>query len=85
MYYNVDNSYLFVNGNKIFEFKADDKKVNFPIKFCQGSISNGFGVTESTEVSLKLNVYGFSVDYSAIDISDILNIHKNLMVKNNTK
>ena len=27
----------------------------------------------------------FSVDYSAIDKSDILDIHKHLMVKNNIK
>ena len=29
------------------------------------------------------NVYDFSVDYNAIDKSDILGIHKHLMVKNN--
>ena len=27
-------------------------------------------------------MYGFSVDYNAIDESDILNVHKYLMVKN---
>ena len=27
-------------------------------------------------------MYGFSVDYNAIDKSDILNVHKYLMVKN---
>ena len=32
---------------------------------------------------MKGNVYDFSVDYNAIDKSDILNIHKYLMVKNN--
>ena len=37
------------------------------------------------EKSLKGNVYDFSVDYNVIDKSDILNIHKYLMVKNNTK
>ena len=44
-------------------------------------MSNGFGATESREG----NVYGFSVDYTAIDKSDILNIHEHLMVKNNLK
>ena len=39
--------------------------------------------TDAKEVSL--NVYNFSVDYDAIDKSDILNIHKYLMVKNNIK
>ena len=40
-------SYLFVSGKEIF---------------CLGSISNQFGATESTVVSLKGNVYGFSID-----------------------
>ena len=30
-------------------------------------------------------MYDFSIEYSAIDKSDILNIHKYLMVKNNIK
>ena len=48
-----------------------------------GSISNGFSATEAREVSLHGNVYGFSVDYNSIDKSDIVNIYKNLMTRNN--
>ena len=70
---------------KIFKFKADDKNVNFPTQFCLGSISNGFSTTKSTEVSLNGNVCDFSVYYSSIDQSNILNIHKYLMIKNNVK
>ena len=46
-----------------------------------------FCATESREVSLNGNgnVYDFSVDYNFIDKSDILNIHKYLMTKNNKK
>ena len=80
-----DNSYLFVNEEKIFKFKADNKNVTFPTQFYLGSICNGFDATESREVSLKENVYDFSVYYNAIDKSDILNIHKYLMVKINIK
>ena len=29
LYYNADNSYLFLNGKEIFKFKADDKNVHF--------------------------------------------------------
>ena len=36
-------------------------------------------------VSLNRNMYDFSVDYNSIDKSDILNIHKYLMTKNNIK
>ena len=53
---NADNSYLFVNGREIFKFNADNKNVNFPIQFCLESVSNGFRVTESREVSLNGDV-----------------------------
>ena len=68
--YNGDNSYFFVNGIEIFNFKANDKNVNFLTQFCLGSISNVFGATESREVSLNGNLYDFSFDYNAIDKSD---------------
>ena len=35
---NADNKYLFVNGNEIFKFKADNKNVNFPSQFCLRNI-----------------------------------------------
>ena len=83
LHYNSDKSYLFVNGKGIYKFKASNKNVNFPSQFCLGSISNKFDYVDSEEVSLKRNVYDFSVDYGAIDKSIILNIHKQLMIKNN--
>ena len=82
LYYNSDNSYLFVNGKEIYKFKASNKNVNFPSQFCLGSLSNKFDYVDSEEVSFKGNVYDFSVDYSAIDKSNISNIHKNLVMKN---
>ena len=82
LHYNADNSYLFVNGKEIIKFKADDKNVNFPTRFCLESISDGFRASESTEVSLNGNVYDFSVDYHS---TDKYGIHKYLMIKNNIK
>ena len=38
---------------------------------------------ESEEISLKGNAYDFSLDYDTTDKSDILNIHKYLIIKNN--
>ena len=70
-----DNSYSFINGKEIFKFKTINKNVNFPTQFCLGSLSNGFGATESREISSKRYVYGFLADYNAIDKSDILNIY----------
>ena len=66
LHYNVDNSYLFVNGKEIFKFKADNTNVRFPTQFCLGSVSNGFSATESGEVSLNGNMYDFSADYNSI-------------------
>ena len=85
LHYNGENSYLFVNGKEIFKFKADSKNVNFPTQFCLGSISTELGAIDSREIFLKGNMYDFSVDYNVIDKSDILNIHKYLMAKNNIK
>ena len=48
LHYNGDNSYLLLNGNGIFKFKANNGSVNFPTQLCIGSISNGFGATESS-------------------------------------
>ena len=85
LHYNADNSNLFGNGKEIIKFKADNKNVKFPTQFRLGIISDRVGATESREVSLNGNVYDFSVDYNSVDKSDILNIHKNLMSKNNIK
>ena len=76
---------MFVNEKEIFKFKTVKKKNNFPPQFCVGSISNGLSATESTEACLNGNVYDFSVDYSYINKSGILNIHKYLMRNNNKK
>ena len=58
---------------------------NFPTRFCLGSINHEFDATESKEVSLTENANNFLVDYNASEKSDILNIHKYLMVLNNIK
>ena len=63
---------------------SDNRKNNFLILGeSLGSISIGFSAIESREVSLNGNVYDFSVDYNSIDKSDILNIRKYFMTKNN--
>ena len=69
----------------MYKFKANIKNVNFITQFCLGSISKKFEALDSTDVSLKVNIYDFSVDFNAIDKFDILNSHKYLMVKNNIK
>ena len=70
---------------KYLRLKLTLTMLTFRLNFCLGSISNGFSGTESREVSLNGNVYDFSVDWNSIDKSDILNIHKYLITKNNIK
>ena len=75
----------FVNGKEFFNFKAKNKNINFPTQFCPGSISKGFGTTESREVSYKENVHCFLIGFKAIEKTHILNSYKYLIVKYNLK
>ena len=83
LHYNSDNNYLFVNGKEIYKFKTSCKNNKFTSQFCLGNMFNKFDFVDSEEVSLKGNAYHFSVDYDAINKSNILNIHKSSMIKNN--
>ena len=75
------NSYLFVNGTEIIKFKAKDSEITaYPL--CLGNISKDWSVDNMKKTGLKGYVYDFSVDYDAILVSDILDIHKYLMEKN---
>ena len=47
-----------------------------------GNIWNKLGAIDCKEIYLKGNAYDFSVVYSSVDKSNILNIHKYLMIKN---
>ena len=42
LYYNADYSWLFVNGEEIYKFKASNENNNLPSQFCKGSISYKF-------------------------------------------
>ena len=57
----------------------------FQLNFFLRSRSDGFSATESREASLNENVYDFSLDYNSIHKSDIFNICKCLIIKNNIK
>ena len=79
--YNGDNSYLFVNGKEIHKFKAKDPGiVLYPLYL--GGLSIDYEVEYMRASGLIGYVYAFSVDYSAIAVDEILDIHKYLMKKN---
>ena len=49
---------------------------------CLGNISKECSVDNMRKTGLKAYVYDSSVDYNAIAVADILDIHKYMMTKN---
>ena len=82
LHYNGANSYLFVNGTEIYKFKAKDSEILVGA-ICLGNISKDWSVDNVKRTGFTGYVYGFSVDYEAIAVDDIKNIHKYLIKKNN--
>ena len=80
--YNGVNTYLFVNGTKIYKFKAKDSKI-VASPLCLGNISKDWSTDNMLETRLSGYVYDFSVDYDAIAVDDIKDTHKYLTKKNN--
>ena len=66
LHYNGGNSYLFVNGKEIHKFKAKDSEI-VVTPLCLGNIWK------------RWSVDNISVDYDAIVVDDILDIHNYLM------
>ena len=83
LHYNGRNNYLFVNGTDIYQFKSKDSEI-VATALCLGNISKDFLVGNVKKARLNGYVYDFSVDYDAIAVDDILDIHKYLMEKNGT-
>ena len=81
LHYNGANSYLFVNGTEIVKFKAKDSEIaSAPLR--PRNISKDWSVDNMKRTGVNGYVYDFSVDYDAIAVDDILDIHKYLMKKN---
>ena len=82
LHYSGANTYLFVNGTKIYKFKAKDSEI-IATPLCLGNISKDWSVDNMKDTGLNGYVYDFSVDYDSTDVDDIKDIHKYLMKKNN--
>ena len=81
LHYNGANSYLFVNGKEIHKFKAKYSKI-IATPLCLGNTSKDLTVDNMRKTGSNGCVYDFIVDYDAISVDDILNIHNHLMKKN---
>ena len=80
MHHNGANSYLFVNGKEIYKFKSKDSEI-VATPLCLGNILKDWSVDNRKKTGLNGYVYDFSVDYDAIAVDDILDIHNYLMKK----
>ena len=81
LHYNGANSYLFVNGTEIHKFKAKDSEI-IAAQLCLGNISKDWSADDMNRTGFNGYIYDFSVDYDAIAVDDILDIHNYLMKKN---
>ena len=93
-HYNDNNYFLFVNGQKVTQFKAKDSIINnnqsakaltlgtVTVPSCPSDANNRLSPKNINDTKLYGNVYDFYVDYTPISNENILKTHKNLM-KNN--
>ena len=82
LHYNGTNSHLSVNGSETIKFKAKDSEI-VTTPLCLGNISKDLSLDNIKRTRFNGCIYDFSVDYDAIEVDDILDIHKYLMKKNN--
>ena len=61
--------------------KAKDSEI-VAYLLCLRNISKEFSVDNMKKTGLKRYVFDFSIDYNAIAVTDILDIHKYLVKKN---
>ena len=80
LHYNGANSYFFVNGTDIHKFQAKDSEI-VALSLCLENIWEDWSVDNWKKTGLYGYVYDLSVEYDAIDVDDILDIHKYLMKK----
>ena len=65
LHYNGANSYLFVNGIKIYKFKAKGSEI-VPTPLCLGKISKDWSVENMKKKGFNGYVYDFRVNYNVI-------------------
>ena len=82
LHYNRENSYLLVNGTKVYKFKAKDFEI-VAISLFIGKISKDWSLDNMKRTGLNGSVHNFSLDYDAIAVDGIFDIQKYLMKKNN--
>ena len=82
LYYNGNNSFLFVNAAKIDQFRAKISEIkDYPLWL--GIISKGFTINNIKKNKNKIGLKGilkfFSVDFNPVDTNNISDTHKYLI------
>ena len=80
LHYSRAYSYLFLNGTEIYKFKAKDSEI-VATPLCIGNISKDWSVDSMKKTGFNGYVHDFSVNYDAIAVVDIADIHNYLMKK----
>ena len=83
LHYNGDNSYLFVNGKKVTQFKAKISEIGTN-RMLLGTLGIlNLSPKYINDIKLHENIYDFSVDKNDLNtVLKVLKIHKYLMKKN---
>ena len=83
LYYNGNDSYLFVKGRQELKFKCKTNQL-VKEKVCIGNLSDQWTASESEKTELYGNIYDFVVDYEQIlGVKPIYDMHRYLMTKHN--
>ena len=69
-----------MNGTEIYKFKVKDSEIVVAV-LCLGNISKDRSIDNMKDTGFNGYFYDFSVDYDAIAVDDILDIHNYLMKK----
>lgn len=78
LHYNGSNNFLYVNDVKIYQFKVKGLDMK-PHLICVSNISKSFA-DGNIELNLTKWIYMiFFADYGIFDISNIVDIHKDVM------
>ena len=85
LHYNGNNSFLFVNSTKIYQFKAEDDSEMEKISLVFRNISGEFSANNMKQAGLNGYMFDFSVAYRAFNTSNIIDIHKCLMKNHGIK
>ena len=81
---NGANSCIFGNPVEIYQFKSKKSEINAaPLRL--GNVSKDFSIDKMQKTKLYENAYDFSDDFDSMDVADIFDIQKYLMVMDNIR